>query len=181
MRIVGGRLAGRNLTSPGKRVRATAEEVRDAWISALEPELKGARVLELFAGSGALGLEALSRGAKSVDFVESGAPSLHSLKANVTALRAQGFTRIFKKDAIPFVERLAAELSDDFPYDIVLADPPYHSGALDRVVRLWKERPFSRVLSAEHHEDHILPPGAKKLYFEASTTVVTIYRKTRKG
>ena len=83
MRIVAGKHAGRRLTSPGRRVRPTGESVRDRWLGRLAEELGGARVLDLFAGSGALGLEALSRGAKSADFVENGAEALHALKANV--------------------------------------------------------------------------------------------------
>ncbi len=71
MRIVGGRHAGRDLTSPNdRRVRPTAENVRDALLGLLKPDLREARVLDLFAGTGALGLEALSRGAASCDFVE---------------------------------------------------------------------------------------------------------------
>ena len=103
MRIVGGKWAGRHLTSPGdQRVRPTAEGVRDAWMRLLEPWLKGARVLDLFAGTGALGLEALSRGARYADFVETRPASLHALKANVAALRARERSRIFKKDALAF-------------------------------------------------------------------------------
>lgn len=171
MRIVGGRWAGRTLVSPGKRTRATAEPVRDAWISALEPRLRGARVLELFAGSGAVGLEALSRGAATVDFVESGAHSLHSLKANVAALRARDVTRIFKRDAIPFTEAL-----QEGAYDLALADPPYHSRALDRVIARWLEVPFARILSVEHHEDHALPAGGRSR-LHGDSTVVTTYRR----
>ncbi len=94
MRIVAGKHAERRLTSPGKRVRPTSESVRVRWLDRLEGELAGARVLDLFAGSGALGLEALSRGAKSADFVENGAEALHALKANVAALRETKRTRI---------------------------------------------------------------------------------------
>jgi 16S rRNA (guanine966-N2)-methyltransferase len=176
MRIVGGRWTGRHLTSPGKRVRATAEDVRVAWVTSLQTELKGARILELFAGSGAVGLEALSRGAGSVDFVESGAQSLHALKANVAALRAHDLTRIFKKDAIPFVERLIAERPREVLYDIVFADPPYHSRALDRIITVWKENPVATVLSVEHHAEHVLPRGGKKSVLEESICVTT-YRK----
>jgi len=77
MRIVKGRFAGRDLVSPNDaRVRPTAEHVRSAMLDALEPNLPGARVLDLFAGSGALGLEAMSRGSASADFVETRPASL---------------------------------------------------------------------------------------------------------
>lgn len=152
MRIVGGAFAGRHLTSPGKRVRPTAEAVRVAWMEALGERIKGARVVDLFAGTGALGLEALSRGATSVDFVENGAASLHALKANVAALRATKRTRIFKKDAIPFVERLEAGA-----YDLAFADAPYGSRKLDRVLSYWLYEPFAKVLGIEHAPDHDLP------------------------
>ena len=90
MRIVGGKWAGRHLTSPGdQRVRPTAEGVRDAWMGLLEPWLQGARVLDLFAGTGALGLEALSRGARYADFVEFGPASL-SVKQLIDQAGAMG-------------------------------------------------------------------------------------------
>ncbi len=173
MRIVGGKWAGRHLVSPGGRVRPTAETLRDAWLSLIEKELKGARVLDLFAGSGALGLEALSRGAKSADFVENAAAALHALKSNVTALRARERCRIFKRDAIPFVERLPPDA-----YDVVLADPPYASKKADRIVRRWLDAPFSRLLAVEHAADHDLPGKGKRHKFGDS--VITIYRRKEK-
>jgi 16S rRNA (guanine966-N2)-methyltransferase len=96
VRIVGGKFAGRDLTSPADfRVRPTAEHVRSAVLNALTPDLPDARVLDLFAGTGALGLEAISRGARSADFVEFRPASLHALKANVAALKLREKTRIF--------------------------------------------------------------------------------------
>ena len=169
MRIIAGTFAGRTLTSPGKKVRPTAERVRDRWLTVLAPHLEGARVLDLFAGSGALGLEALSRGAASADFVENGPASLHSLKANVAALGVRDRSRIFKKDAIPFVEALEARV-----YDIAFADPPYGSRKLDRVVRRWLECPFSRILGVEHAPDHEVPGRGKVQRF--GDTFVTILR-----
>jgi len=167
LRILKGRLAGRDLVSPGARVRSTAEAVRDYWLTALEGHLEGARVLDLFAGSGALGLEALSRRARRADFVENGPASLHSLKANVTGLHMKGKSRIFKRDAIPFVEALEAGT-----YDIAFADPPYGSRKLDRVVARWMEVRFSRVLSVEHRADH--PVAGKGLTHDFGQTRVTI-------
>ena len=170
MRIVGGRLAGRDLVSPNDfRVRPTAEAVRAALLDALAGEIGGARVLDLFAGTGALGLEALSRGAKSADFVEFRPASLHALKANVVALGLKGRTRIFKRDAIPFAEALPADA-----YDVAFADPPYGSKILDRVIAAWRARPFARVFAVEHDPAHVLPPGERRLDFPDGS--VTIYR-----
>src|SRR5688572_25713252 len=107
MRIVGGKFAGRDLTSPNDfRVRPTAEAVRAAMLDRLADALPGARILDLFAGTGALGLEALSRGAATADFVETRPSSLHALRANITALRVRERTRVFKKDALPFAAAL---------------------------------------------------------------------------
>ncbi|MEX2283876.1 MAG: RsmD family RNA methyltransferase [Gemmatimonadota bacterium] len=149
MRIIAGRWAGRDLVSPGGRVRPTAEALRSEWMELLGDALKGARVLDLFAGTGALGLEALSRGAKCCDFVENGPAAIHSLRANVAALRTRDRVRIFDRDAIPFVERI-----DQMAYDIAFADPPYSSRKLDRIVKRWLEVPFSRFLGLEHAPDH---------------------------
>lgn len=172
--------------SPGKRVRSTAESIRDRWLTYLGDHLEGSRVLDLFAGSGALGLEALSRGAALADFVEDGAVALHALKANVAArkLRApkagveptakKKAARIFKRDAIPFVQGLA-----EGSYDIAFADPPYGSRKLDLVIQRWREVRFARILAVEHQADHEVPPGGKKLDFGA--ILVTVYGLPRKG
>jgi len=174
MRIVGGKWAGRHLTSPpDRRVRPTAEHVRDEWLTLLEPYVKGARVLDLFAGTGALGLEALSRGARYADFVESRPASLHALKANVVALRVREKTRIFKRDALPFAAAL-----EPYAYDLAFADPPYGSRMLDRLIEGWQEKPFAAVLAVEHAADHELLPGGKRHRFEDTT--VTVYRAPRR-
>jgi 16S rRNA (guanine966-N2)-methyltransferase len=169
VRIVAGKFAGRDLTSPqDRRVRPTAENVRAGLLDMLHADLPDARVLELFAGTGALGLEAISRGARSVDFVEFRPDSLHALRANVAALRLRDRTRIFKRDAIPF----AAALGPD-SYDIAFADPPYGSRQLDRVIESWRATRFSRILAVEHALTHELPPGVNWRVFD--DTVVTIY------
>jgi 16S rRNA (guanine966-N2)-methyltransferase len=180
VRIYSGVWAGEPLVSPGKRVRATAEAVRHQWATVLEPHLQDARVLDLFAGSGALGLEALSRGAASCDFVEDGPAALHALKANVAARRLRRLPpgsrptaqrkaiRVLKRDAIPFVQALEARA-----YDVAFADPPYGSRKLDRVLERWLEVPFSSILGLEHEPSHDLPGGGRTLRFADS--VVTIY------
>ena len=171
MRIVGGKWAGRDLTSPNDfRVRPTAEHVRAALLDLLRADLPNARVLDLFAGTGALGLEAISRGARSADFVEFRPSSLHALKANVAALRVREKARIHVVDALPFAGALAEDA-----YDVAFVDPPYGSRQLDRVIESWQARRFARVLAAEHARDHELPPGALHRAFD--DTQITIYRR----
>lgn len=158
------------LTSPNDfRVRPTAEHVRAALLDLLAADVVGARVLDLFAGTGALGLEAMSRGAKSADFVETRPSSLHALRANVAALRMRDQTRIFKRDALPFAAALAPDT-----YDIVFVDPPYESRMLDRVVDTWHEKRFARILAAEHARTHELPRGGRRHLFD--DTAVTVFR-----
>ena len=181
MRIVGGIWSGQTLTSPGTRVRPTHEDVRTAWMDHVALELAGAMVLDLFAGSGALGIEALSRGAAAADFVDNSPEALHALKANVAKRKFRPLprgqrpteknkaARIFKRDAIPFVNRLGENA-----YDIAFADPPYDSRKLDRIVERWMTVPFAPILAVEHAPGHHLPKGAHQLVFEAS--MVTFYR-----
>jgi 16S rRNA (guanine966-N2)-methyltransferase len=168
MRIVGGRFAGRNLTSPDARVRPTAEHVRAAALDLLASDVDGARVLDLFAGTGALGLEAISRGAASADFVEFRPGSLHALKANIAALRVRERTRVFKRDALPFASALAVDA-----YDIAFADPPYESKMLDRLIETWQRNHFARILVVEHAATHRLPPGGVRRVFDESA--ITVY------
>ena len=161
--------------SPAGRVRPTTEEMRDAWMMLLEDDLEGASILELFAGSGAVGIEALSRGAKSCDFVENNPSALHALKANIASLKAKDRTRLFKKDAIPFVGQI-----DKIAYDIALADPPYGSRKLDRVVKQWVELPFSNIFAFEHSPEHVLPVRGKSKTV-GDSVVVTVLRVSRDG
>ena len=171
MRIIGGKWAGRHLTSPpDKRVRPTAEHVRQEWLRLLEPKLKGARVIDLFAGTGALGLEAMSRGAATADFVETRPASVHALKANIAALHVRERSRLFKKDALPFAEAL-----EPFAYDIAFADPPYGSKMLDRLIETWQETPFASILAVEHAIDHELPAGGTRVEVD-DNTALTFYR-----
>jgi len=175
MRILAGAWAGTPLTSPGARVRPTSEALRGQWMDWLRDDIVKARVLDLFSGSGALGLEALSRGAESVDFVEVGGEALHALKANRAILRVTRQTRLFKKDVFRFLERTGR-----LAYDLTLADPPYTSRAAERLVEIWTDHPYSRVLSVEHARDLMLPPGGVRRVFEDSA--VTVYRiRAEKG
>lgn len=134
-------------------------------------DIEGARVVDLFAGTGALGLEAFSRGAKSVDFVENGPSALHSLKANVAALRARNKTRIFKRDVLPWIQNV-----DAGTYGIAFVDAPYGSLKLDRVLERWCEVPFADVLVIEHEKGHDLGAVKGKCYDFEGVTQITIVR-----
>ena len=170
MRIVAGKFGGRDLTSPNDfRVRPTAEHVRAELLDMLRADVPNARVLDLFAGTGALGLEAMSRGALRADFVETRPASLHALRANVAALRLRDRTRVFKRDALPFAAALTADT-----YDITFLDPPYGSRMLDRVLESWRANRFSRILAVEHAPSHELPAGVDSRRFAESA--LTIYR-----
>lgn len=128
MRIVGGDLRGRRLTAPaGRSTRPTTDRAREALFNKLQHafagRLKGARVLDLFAGSGALGLEALSHGAGSCLFIEMAADARGAIRANVEALGLQGRVKLFRRDAT----RLGG-IGTMAPFDLVFADPPYSKG-----------------------------------------------------
>jgi len=151
-------------------VRPTAEPVRVAVLDVLAADLPNARVLDLFAGTGALGLEALSRGARSCDFVEFRPASLHALRANVAALKLRERTRIFKKDAVQFARALGKD-----SYGIAFVDPPYESRQLDLVIASWTATGFAGILVVEHARGHEIPPGAWRRSFEDTT--VTVYRR----
>jgi 16S rRNA (guanine966-N2)-methyltransferase len=128
MRIVGGRFGGRTLAAPrSQNVRPTSDRLREAIFNILAHRygdpVAGARVLDLFAGTGALGLEAMSRGAGFALFVDDGAEARALIRQNVEALGLGGATRIFRRDAT----RLGAAHPNQ-PFGLVFVDPPYRKG-----------------------------------------------------
>lgn len=127
-------------------------------MSALLPLLPEATVLDLYAGSGALGLEALSRGAAHVTFVERAGAALKTLRANLDTLGAAGEATVVRGDALRFVERLEAG-----SFAIALADPPYDDHAAAALVEAFARCPFARWLWLEHRAAAPLPvlPGAR--------------------
>jgi 16S rRNA (guanine966-N2)-methyltransferase len=138
-------------------------------MSILQQDIPGATVLDLFAGSGALGLEALSRGAVSADFVERSAPSLRSLRANIDKLDAGDLSKVHRADALKFIERLDLDA-----FHIAFADPPYTEGAAARIAAHWLQLPFASILSVEHAASEAMPAGGKTRRY--GTSAITIYR-----
>ena len=146
MRIIGGAFRGRTIVVPkDARVRPTGDRVREAWMSILQASLPGARVLDLFAGSGALGLEALSRGATSAAFVDLNPPSLAAIAANIAALGLEERTTVHRGDALRFAEQVEPDA-----FDVAFADPPYSRDDAVQLVALFRRRPFARILALEH-------------------------------
>lgn len=129
MRIVGGNHKGLALAGPkSEAIRPTSDRTREALFNILahgveDFELEGARVLDLFAGTGALGLEALSRGAAFVMFIEEAASARALIRQNVEAMGATGVSKIWRRDALNL-----GKLQGISPFDLVFADPPYNKG-----------------------------------------------------
>jgi 16S rRNA (guanine966-N2)-methyltransferase len=134
MRVVGGRLKGRNLASPTSRdIRPTADRLRESLFNILvhtyDDPIQDARVLDLFAGTGALGIEAISRGAGFALFVDTGAEARALLRNNVEALGLGGVTKVYRRDA--------ADLGPAHPMDpfsLVFLDPPYGKGLAEKAL-----------------------------------------------
>lgn len=169
MRIVAGTWRGRLIKAPpGDSVRPTGDRVREAWMSIVSAWLPDARVLDLFAGSGALGLEALSRGAREAHFIENAARSLDVLTKNITALGADDRAVVHRADAMTFLEKLGER------YDVAFADPPYDKGLATSIAQRWLATPFADVIGIEHRRDEILPgePDTRRY----GGTCVSFYR-----
>src|SRR5262252_4777185 len=134
MRVVGGRLRGRNLASPSSQaIRPTADRLRESvfniLLHAYDNPIEGARVLDLFAGTGALGIEAISRGAKFALFVDNGAEARALLRNNVESLGLGGVTKVYRRDATDPGPAHPVE-----PFSLAFLDPPYGKGLAEKAL-----------------------------------------------
>ena len=134
MRVVGGRLKGRNIAAPSSRdIRPTADRLRESvfniLLHAYDAPIEGARVLDLFAGTGALGIEAVSRGAAFTLFVDNGAQARALLSNNVEALGLGGVTKVYRRDATNLGPAHPVE-----PFALVFLDPPYGRGLAEKAL-----------------------------------------------
>lgn len=159
MRIVAGKFRGARIEAPkGRATRPTSDKVRQALFNVLEhgePELdfEGARVLDLFAGSGALGLEALSRGARFCLFVEESAAARAAIRRNVEALGLTGAIKIWRRDATKLGP--AGTLQ---PFDLIFCDPPYGKGLGERAIAAAVEGGWIKpgaIAVIEEHAEHV--------------------------
>lgn len=128
-------------------------------MSILQPRIPGSAVLDLFAGSGAMGLELLSRGASSVVFVERSRRAARVLERNIRTLNAAADTSVVAGDAMAYISKLSR-----LNYDLAVADPPYGEGLASRLMECYMQAPFARELWVEHRRDESLPdaPGATR-------------------
>lgn len=173
MRIISGKWRGRIIDAPpGRKTRPTSDRVREAWMSAIQHEIPSSHVVDLFAGSGALGIEALSRGARHVTFVERAVPALRTLKNNLAKLKVDPASyTIVKADAIGFAAD-AAKLA----YHIALADPPYNQGFAAELLQSFSRTPFATWFWVEHDAAELLPALAgadTRKYGDTALTSIT--------
>ena len=188
MRVTGGYLKGRRLNVP-RGIRPTQDKVRSAIFNILRDKIENATFLDLFAGSGSMGIEALSRGAKRVVFVEKSRKALLVLKENLKRceLKSLGYTdmakemrpQIVAKDALKVVHH-GVEIDG---FDIIFADPPYNKGFANRVLNLWFTTTFTTewngtkslrshpLLILEHSKHEKIPIGTHHTFGD---TVITL-------
>ena len=157
MRIVGGAFRGLTLASVGKgdpaaHLRPTSDRVRESLFNILRDEVEGRRVLDLFAGTGALGLEALSRGARFATFVDDGSKARALLRENIGKTRTGGQTRVFRRDATRLGE------NRDPGYELIFLDPPYGRGLGEKAL-------------ASAQEGGWIAPGAMIVWEESAPMV----------
>jgi 16S rRNA (guanine966-N2)-methyltransferase len=162
VRIVGGRLGGRTVVPPkSQAIRPTSDRLRESLFNILAhgygDPLPGARVLDLFAGTGALGLEAMSRGAAFALFIDDGAEARALMRQNVEALGLGGVTRIFRRDAT----RLGAVHPNE-PFGVVFLDPPYRKGLAEKSLASLRDggwlAPNALVIVEEAADAGFAPP-----------------------
>ena len=163
MRVVGGRLRGRTLAAPkSDAIRPTSDRLRESVFNILAhgygDPVTGARVLDLFAGTGALGIEAISRGAAFCLFVDDGAEARALIRQNVDALGLGMVTRVFRRDAT----RLGAAHPVD-PFGLVFLDPPYRKGLAEPALAALRDGgwlvPEALVVVEEAADAEIAPPA----------------------
>lgn len=169
VRIIGGRHRGRRLAFvPGRGLRPTPDRVRETLFNWLQAEVRGARCLDLFAGSGALGIEALSRGAAYLTAVEQHRAAAQRLRENITLLREDVAAEVVQVDALRWLGRPAGQ-----PYDIVFLDPPFADGLLPTVFERLEQHDHlaaDALVYVEQDARHAWPelPAAWKLHRESS-------------
>lgn len=177
MRVITGSARGMVLrTLEGETTRPTSEKVKEAVFSALQFEIEGRRILDLFAGSGQLGIEALSRGAQSAVFVDSDKNAVKIIKENIEKTRFNDNALVYQSDSISFLS-MTGKI-----FDIAFIDPPYSTGLLQKAMSKLSDRiAEGGAVVCEHPLDEELPEAFGELNkqkdYRYGKIAVTIYRK----
>ena len=177
MRVITGSARGRRLKAlDGLDVRPTTDKVKESLFSALQFDLEGRRVLDLFAGSGQLGLEALSRGADSAVFVDKSKASIAVVRDNLSATRLAENARVMQTDALTFLKTTAQQ------FDVAFLDPPYGTGLLQQALAVLPSVMSEYgLIACEHPVDEAVPdavgPFAVYRRYRFGKIAVTVYRK----
>jgi 16S rRNA (guanine966-N2)-methyltransferase len=163
MRVIAGKFKGRRLLCPsGITVRPTADAAKETTFNLLGDRVEGSRVIDLFAGAGVLGIEALSRGAHDVDFVERGRTALKYLAKNLDRVGVDGGARILRGDVFAWIAKLH---SMSTLYDLAFVDPPYGVGLVARTLHAESESGLvvgGGILVVRHHsKEGVAPLGAR--------------------
>lgn len=177
MRVIAGIAGGRKIASlPGLDVRPTAEKVKEAIFSSIQFDLEGRRFLDLFAGCGQMGIEALSRGAKSATFVDNSAVHLKTVKENLAATGLENDAKVVCADFASFL----ATCSDTF--DIAFLDPPYYKGLIaDALLKTCQVMSAHGKVLCEHPKEITLPDTVNDFYcykeYNYGKIVISAYRR----
>jgi len=169
MRVIAGKYKGRRLNSPDNYdIRPTSDKAKEALFSILTPDIYGSRVLDLFAGTGSLGIEALSRGAECCYFADSSRAALNLIKSNLAHCEVEETTKVLAGDYRKIITNLAARIEDGIEekFDIILLDPPYGKGLLEDALKMISEGDILKndgVIIAEHRKEEELPDTTGRL------------------
>ena len=180
MKICGGEFKGRAIKTPkGDKIRPTTDKLREAMFSSLGGEVAGSAVIDLFCGSGALGLEAISRGAERAIFVDESRQAVNALKENIEKLKIWPRVKVFNMN----VFKLKPSQIPD--YGIIFADPPYRMGHLDRLIAFlslpnWN---WNGIMVLEHEAEWKLIGGNLELLrrLDSGDSAVSIFFKRKKA
>jgi len=177
MRVITGTARGMRLfTLEGDSVRPTTDKVKEAMFSIIQFEIEGRRVLDLFAGSGQLGIEALSRGAKSAHFVDESREAVSVINKNLEKTKLKELSTVSHTDSITFIS------STDRTFDLFFLDPPYGKGLIEKALPLCaKKASTGALIVCETSSDEFLPEEIESLEYlrryKYGKTALTVYRK----
>ena len=179
MRVITGKARGVNLKTPdGLKTRPTTDRVKEAMFSIIQFELPGARVLDLFGGTGQLGIEALSRGAKSAVFVDSGEQACSLIRENLRRTKLEANAKVVRADYLEYLQRCNER------FDIILLDPPYAEVFLENALKMITEIDILQsggIIVAERPlEKELLldfSGYSRSKDYKYGKTLLTIYRK----